>query len=84
MKVKQALILLAIIVFCSVVSYALVVLAQADETPQWSNFIPETETIVTILDPVTINVNWYDDGNLDTVIIWENSTGEWQGHNLGG
>ena len=75
MKVKQVLIVLAIVIFCSVVSY---VLAQVDEPPEWSNFSHEP-TVVTILDPVTINITWYDNESLDTIIIWENSTGDWIG-----
>jgi len=75
MRVKQVLTALTIVILCSVVSY---VLAQVDEPPKWSNFYHEP-TVVTILDPVTINVTWYDNESLDTIIIWENSTGEWVG-----
>jgi hypothetical protein len=51
------------------------------ERPKWSNFyrIPLEPTIITTLDSVTINVTWYDNQSLGTVIIWENSTG-WKGH----
>ena len=82
MKVKQVLIVLIIVIFCSIVSYKLDVLAQADEAPKWSNFYPEEPTVVTILDPVTINVTW-DDNELNTTIIWENSTGVWVSHTIG-
>jgi len=52
------------------------------EKPKWSNFYryPPEPTIITTLDSVTINVTWYDNQNLGKVIIWENSTGVWQGH----
>jgi hypothetical protein len=55
---------------------------QAGEPPKWSNFFrnPPEPTIITTLDPVTINVTWSDDYNLNTVMIWENSTRNWQGH----
>jgi len=48
--------------------------------PQWSNLYHEPSTIITTLDPVTIKVTWEDDTGLGSAIIWENSTGEWQGH----
>jgi subtilisin family serine protease len=53
-----------------------------NEPPRWSNLYrnPPEPTIITTLDSVTINVTWYDDQNLNTIIIWENSTGKWQGH----
>jgi hypothetical protein len=49
--------------------------------PVSSNFYrnPPEPTEITILDEVAINVTWSDDGALNTVIIWENSTG-WKGH----
>jgi len=84
MKVKQILIILTILIFCSVFTYSLSVIAQADEPPQWSNLKPDPQTVFTTLDDVTINVTWYDDGNLDTIIIWENSTGNWISHDVSG
>ncbi|MCX6821840.1 MAG: hypothetical protein NTW30_03615 [Candidatus Aenigmarchaeota archaeon] len=53
-----------------------------NEKPQWSNLYrnPPEPTVITTLDPVTINVTWSDNNGLNTVIIWENSTGGWQGH----
>jgi len=83
MKVKQVLIVLMILTFCFIVGYKLDVLAQADEAPKWSNFYPEESTVVTVLDPVTINVTWYDDNELNTTIILENSTGVWVSHTIG-
>jgi hypothetical protein len=55
---------------------------QTGESPKCSNLYrnPPEPTVITTLDPVTINVTWSDDDNLNTVIIWENSTGNWQGH----
>ena len=52
------------------------------EKPRWSNLYrnPPEPIIITTFDPVTINVTWYDNQNLGTVIIWENSTGGWQNH----
>jgi len=52
------------------------------EKPRWSNFKrdPPEPTIITTLDSVTLNVTWYDNQNLDKILIWENSTGGWQGH----
>jgi hypothetical protein len=51
------------------------------EKPRWSNFyrVPLEPKIITTLDSVTINVTWYDNQSLNTVMIWENSTG-WKGH----
>jgi len=52
------------------------------EPPQWSNIYhdPIPPAVITTLDDITIKVTWSDDTALDTAIIWENSTGEWQGH----
>jgi len=84
MKVKQILIILTILIFCSVFSYTLSVIAQTDEPPQWSNLKPDPQTVFTTLDDVTINVTWYDNQTLDTIIIWENSTGNWISHDVSG
>jgi subtilisin family serine protease len=53
-----------------------------NEPPRWSNLYrnPTEPIIITTLDSVTINVTWYDNEALNNVIIWENSTGKWQGH----
>ena len=82
MEVKQVLIVLTIVIFFFVVSYGFGVLAQVDEPPKWSNLYHKP-TVATILDPVTINVTWYDNESLDTVLIWENSTGDWESHTFG-
>ena len=52
------------------------------EKPRWSNLYrnPPEPIIITVLDSITINVTWYDNQDLNKVIIWENSTGGWQGH----
>jgi len=44
--------------------------------PQWSNLRHEP-TSVTESDSVDIKVTWFDYEDLDTVIIYENSTGTW-------
>lgn len=84
MRLKQFLIILTV-VLSFVVSYSFSVIAQVDEAPKY-NFTYEPPAVITTLDSVTINVSWYDDGggggNLDTVFIYENSTGEWQRHDV--
>jgi len=57
--------------------------AQSESNPpQWSNLYhdPIPPAVITTLDPVTIKVTWEDDTGLGSANIWENSTGEWQGH----
>ena len=49
------------------------------QSPQWSN-IKQSSIIVTLLDNVQINITWYDNINLNKVLIWENSTGIWVSH----
>jgi len=65
----------------SPVEWTLQVQAESNP-PKYSNFdhYPLPPAVITTLDDVTINVTWSDDTALNTVIIWENSTGEWQGH----
>jgi len=53
------------------------------ENPQWSS-LQHNPTVVTMLDDVKINVTWYDNINLDKILIWENSTGNWASHEVGG
>jgi len=47
--------------------------------PEWSNLRHEPSN-VTESDPVDIKVEWFDYEYLDTVIIYENSTGAWEEH----
>jgi predicted PurR-regulated permease PerM len=56
-----------------------IIITQSSEYPQWSNLKHEPQ-IVTILDDVTLNVTWYSNESLNTVIIYENSTGSWVSH----
>jgi hypothetical protein len=53
------------------------------EKPRWSSF-QNYPVVVTILDDAKINVTWYDNVNLNKVLIWENSTGNWVSHSVGG
>jgi hypothetical protein len=50
------------------------------QSPQWSDLRRNPPAFITTLDSVTINVTWSDNQNLNKVLIWENSTGNWQPH----
>ncbi len=56
----------------------------ADTEKPRSSYFQNYPTVVTILDNVQINVTWYDNINLNKILIWENSTGSWVSHNVGG
>ena len=49
------------------------------EPPVWANLRHEP-SVVRESDPVDVIVGWYDNVGLDTVIIYENSTGSWEEH----
>ncbi len=49
------------------------------ESPIWSN-LRHKPKVVRESEPVDIMVDWYDNVDLDTVIIFENSTGSWEEH----
>ena len=49
------------------------------EPPTWSNLRHEP-SVVKKTDPVNIIVDWLDNVDLDTVIIYENSTSVWKEH----
>jgi L-asparaginase/Glu-tRNA(Gln) amidotransferase subunit D len=53
------------------------------EKPRWFS-LQNIPSVVTILDDVKINVTWYDNIKLNKVLIWENLTGNWVSHNVGG
>jgi len=50
-----------------------------EKSPVWSNLRHEP-LVVRESDSVNIIVGWYDNVELDTVIIYENSTGVWREH----
>jgi hypothetical protein len=49
------------------------------EPPSWSNLM-HNPSVVKESDSVNIIVEWYDNVGLETVIIFENSTGSWKEH----
>ncbi len=57
--------------------------AEDNENPRYS-YIYHDHNVVTTLDEVVIYVKWSDDIKLGKVLIWENSTGNWVSHDVGG